>query len=86
MKSGEKSVFFQAFIIIGIILFMAGIHNIDNSWNMLNLEKEFNLELADSSMFFTLDEGSLYSGGMLLAFTGFIISITAAIGFGLENK
>lgn len=67
-----------SFFVFSLILFMVGIHNIDNAWNMNIVNEEFDTVLVDytvSGDFYTADQ--LYVMGFaLVQFAAFLISIS----------
>ena len=70
---------FVAALLAGITLFFVGVHNSDNSWNMLRLEAATGVTFVDRSIAGTqYDAEQLFGLGVHLTFIGFIVTVTSA--------
>jgi len=67
------------FACVSLSLVFLGIHNIDNAFNMANLENLTGQKMVDSNLFNTYDAETLHSMGMTLLTTGIIVFIVSAL-------
>ena len=72
-------------IMVGILLFFIGLHDVDNATNIINVERMLcqagikDVRMDDSSVLFTLTPKKLYMIGMFLMLIGFIIVLSTAL-------
>ena len=67
-------------LIIGVVFFMAGLHGIDNAWNMQYIECVNGGNYMDSSLIgYSYGKGDLYRNSVMVVFIGFFISAVSAL-------
>lgn len=73
-------------VVLGVSVFMTGLHDIDNAWNMKYVELQ-GMKLVDNNLLLSdVDPNSLYSLGIVIVFIGFILTIIAIISASLVFK
>lgn len=73
-----------AMCLVSVAVILTGLHDIDNSWNLAYVEKNFNLNLTDSNAFGRAYEPSgLYNLGMMLTMVGSVMLGVSAFNLGL---
>lgn len=72
--------FLIVLLVIGVIIFMTGLHGIDNAWNLAYVEKSTGIEWFDQTLFgHGMSPGEMYNQSLYMTIVGFIISVVSAV-------
>jgi len=66
-------------VVLGVVVFMTGLHNIDNAWNLKYLTSR-GVQFVDNNLILSgVSADTLYSLGIVLTVAGFILTCVAII-------
>lgn len=68
-------IFPVVFLVLGCFIFLTGMHNIDNAYNL-------QAGMLDKSIMISFAKGELYELGIFMAMSGFLISVVSALIIG----
>lgn len=68
------------FLVVGIMLFMVGMHGMDNAWNLAYVREKAGGVWTDSAFFGnSLSPPELYSRCVMVTFAGFLVSVLSGL-------